>query len=81
MIDHKINGYVASYKDASDLANGIRWVLEHEDQQALSDACVKKVQENYTEEVVAKQYMALYKRLLHQKKIETALCYNRHFQS
>lgn len=68
MIDHKINGYVASYKDASDLANGIRWVLEHEDQQALSDACVKKVQENYTEEVVAKQYMALYKRLLHQKK-------------
>ena len=68
MIDHKINGYVASYKDASDLANGIRWVLEHEDQQALSDACVKKVQENYTEEVVAKQYMALNKRLLHQKK-------------
>ena len=68
MIDHKINGYVANYKDASDLANGIRWVLEHEDQQALSDACVKKVQENYTEEVVAKQYMALYKRLLHQKK-------------
>ena len=68
MIDHKINGYVASYKDASDLANGIRWVLEHEDQQALSDACVKKVQENYTEEVVAKQYMALYKHLLHQKK-------------
>ncbi|WP_302026401.1 glycosyltransferase family 4 protein [Parabacteroides johnsonii] len=68
MIDHKINGYVASYKDASDLANGIWWVLEHEDQQALSDACVKKVQENYTEEVVAKQYMALYKRLLHQKK-------------
>ncbi len=68
MIDHKINGYVASYKDDSDLANGIRWVLEYEDQQALSDACVKKVQENYTEEVVAKQYMALYKSLLHQKK-------------
>ena len=59
---------IFSNKDASDLANGIRWVLEHEDQQALSDACVKKVQENYTEEVVAKQYMALYKRLLHQKK-------------
>lgn len=68
IIDHKKNGYVANYKDASDLANGIRWVLEHEDQQALSDACVKKVQENYTEEVVAKQYMALYKHLLHQKK-------------
>ena len=68
MIDHRVNGYVANYKDAGDLANGIQWVWEHEDRLALSDACVKKVQENYTEEVVAKQYMALYKHLLHQKK-------------
>ena len=67
MIDHKINGYVTNYKDANDLANGIQWVLEHGDQQALSDACVKKVQENYTEEVVAKQYIELYERLLQEK--------------
>ena len=46
MIDHRVNGYVANYKDAGDLANGIQWVLEHEDRLALSDACVKKVQEN-----------------------------------
>ena len=39
-------------------------VLEHEDRLALSDACVKKVQENYTEEVVAKQYTTLYEKLL-----------------
>ena len=64
MIDHRVNGYVANYKDAGDLANGIQWVLEHEDRLALSDACVKKVQENYTEEVVAKQYTALYGKLL-----------------
>ena len=64
MIDHRVNGYVANYKDAGDLANGIQWVLEHEDRLALSDACVKKVQENYTEEVVAKQYTALYEKLL-----------------
>lgn len=67
MIDHKINGYVANCKDANDLVNGIQWVLEHEDQQALSDVCVKKVQENYTEEVVAKQYIELYERLLQEK--------------
>ena len=64
MIDHRVNGYVANYKDAGDLANGIQWVLEHEDRLALSDACVKKVQENYTEEVVTKQYTALYEKLL-----------------
>ncbi len=67
IIDHKINGYLANYKDANDLANGIRWVLEHEDRQALSDACVKKVRESYTEEVVAKQYIGLYERLLQEK--------------
>lgn len=64
MIDHRVNGYIANYKDANDLANGIQWVLEHKDRQSLSDACVKKVRESYTEEVVAKQYMALYKGLL-----------------
>ncbi len=64
MIDHRVNGYVANYKDADDLASGIRWVLEHEDRQALSDACVKKVRDNYAEEVVARQYIALYKKLL-----------------
>lgn len=64
MIDHRVNGYVANYKDAGDLANGIQWVLEHKDRQALSDACVKKVEENYTEEVIAKQYLELYKSII-----------------
>lgn len=64
MIDHCVNGYIANYKDANDLANGIQWVLENKDRQSLSDVCVKKVRENYTEEVVAKRYMALYKELI-----------------
>lgn len=65
MIDHRVNGYVANYKDANDLANGIQWVLEHGDRQALSDACVKKVQENYTDEVIAGKYLALYQNILY----------------
>ncbi|WP_293667301.1 glycosyltransferase family 4 protein [uncultured Parabacteroides sp.] len=64
MIDHKINGYVANCMDASDLANGIQWILEHKDWQVLSDACVKKVQVNYAEEVVAKRYIELYKSII-----------------
>lgn len=67
MIDHKINGYVANYMDANDLANGIQWILNNPNPQVLSNACVKKVQENYTEEVVAKQYIALYEKLLQKK--------------
>ena len=67
MIDHKINGYVANYMDANDLANGIQWILNSPNPQTLSDTCVKKVQDNYTEEVVAKQYIALYEKLLQKK--------------
>lgn len=67
MIDHQVNGYVANYKDSKDLANGIQWVLEHKEPQILSDACIKKVKEYYCEEMVAKQYIDLYKRLLGEK--------------
>lgn len=64
MIDHQVNGYVAEYKNSDDLAVGIQWVLTNKDTAALSDACVKKVQENYTEQVVAEKYITLYEQLL-----------------
>jgi glycosyltransferase involved in cell wall biosynthesis len=64
MIDHKQNGYVAEYKNAEDLANGIEWVLENTEKLNLSDACVKKVKENYSESVVAEKYLSLYHNLL-----------------
>ena len=31
MIDHRKNGYVAEYKSAEDLAEGMRWVLSEAD--------------------------------------------------
>ena len=35
MIDHRRNGYVAAYKDAADLAAGIRWALADADAEEL----------------------------------------------
>ena len=64
MIDHKRNGYVADYKDAEDLARGIRWVLDYPDKARLSEACVEKVQREYAEEVVVKRYIDLYNELV-----------------
>lgn len=64
MIDHKTNGYVANYKDAEDLANGICWVLEEANYEQLSQNARQKVVENYSEDVVAKRYLTLYKSLL-----------------
>lgn len=64
MIDHKENGYLAAYKDADDLATGIDWVLNNADRDKLSRNARKKVEENYSEAVVAKQYIQLYRSLL-----------------
>lgn len=67
IIDHKQNGYLAEYKNVDDLANGIQWVLENNDDGSLSKACIQKVEQNYSESVVAEKYIALYKKLLDQK--------------
>lgn len=64
MIDHNVNGYVANYKDANDLANGINWILNMSERKNLSKACLMKVNERYTEAIVAKQYVRLYENLL-----------------
>jgi glycosyltransferase involved in cell wall biosynthesis len=64
IINHKENGYLASYGDVEDLAGGIEWVLENKDTANLSKACLKKVQKNYTESIVAGKYIDLYKKLL-----------------
>jgi len=64
MIDHKQNGYVAEYKNAEDLANGIQWVLYEADYTRLSEDARKKVESNYSEDVVAGQYLELFNHLL-----------------
>lgn len=64
MIDHQVNGYVAHYKDAKDLAEGIKWVLASEDD--LATKARQKVLNTYSEEKVANQFVELYKSLLNQ---------------
>lgn len=64
IIDHKINGYLAKYLDVTDFAEGIDWVLNRSNSEDISFSCVKKVQTNYTENIVAKKYISLYKDIL-----------------
>lgn len=64
MIEHQVNGYLAEYQSAADLANGIQWVLA-EKSTRLSLNSRKKVTENFSNEIVAEQYITLYKSLLH----------------
>jgi glycosyltransferase involved in cell wall biosynthesis len=61
MIDHRQNGYVARYKSADDLAEGIYWSLFEAEPTDLSFNARRKVLQNYSEEVVANRYIELYK--------------------
>ena len=56
MIDHCRNGYVARYRDAADLAAGIRYVLSHD----LRKAAHEKAKAAYDMLGIAQQYIQLY---------------------
>lgn len=60
MIDHKQNGYVANYKDATDLARGLQWVLKQSSTKHLLEEARNKVLTNYSETTIAKEYIAIY---------------------
>ncbi len=61
MIRHQETGYLANYKDASDLAEGIQYLLEDEARyQVLSKAARSFVRRHYSESVVAHRYEKVY---------------------
>lgn len=61
MIDHLQNGYVARYKDAASLAEGIAWTLDNGSKGAeLSRRCIHKVHATYAQQHVAKRYLDVY---------------------
>jgi glycosyltransferase involved in cell wall biosynthesis len=64
MIDHQQNGYLAEPFANEDLANGIRWVLHEADIPLVSHYAREKVQTHFSMDVVAKQYIELYQRVL-----------------
>jgi glycosyltransferase involved in cell wall biosynthesis len=67
IIDHKVNGYLAGYKNSDDLATGICWAIS-QNPEKIFNVCIDKVRNNYTEDIVAKQYIGLYRSLLDSSK-------------
>lgn len=62
MIDHRQNGYLAAAFDPADLAYGIKWILENNnEQQKLSVNARNKITENHNYDSVANQYLQLFK--------------------
>ena len=63
MIEHGVNGYVARYRDADDLAHGIDQVLSAPNYPELSAAAARKAVANWNEERVTARYVQLYEQL------------------
>jgi glycosyltransferase involved in cell wall biosynthesis len=59
MVDHQQNGYLAEFKNAADMAKGLHETLNG-DANALAASARQKVLDNYTNEIVARQYINLY---------------------
>ena len=64
MVIHQENGYLADYLSAEDLANGIVWVLNQKDRSRLQLNARKKVENDFSPEIVAKKYIEVYQKLL-----------------
>jgi glycosyltransferase involved in cell wall biosynthesis len=60
MVDHQQNGYLARFKDAADMAKGLHEVITAADPSLLAANARQKVLNNYTNEIVAIQYLDLY---------------------
>ena len=69
MIDHQKNGYVARFRDADDLATGIRYVLDEADYAQFSKQCVQKVAHSYSQQSVANRYIEVYEAALQPKEL------------
>ena len=61
IIDHKQNGYLAEYKNTDDLVTGIEWVLS---QPEISERCLEKAENTFSERVVTHQFIDLYRSML-----------------
>lgn len=64
MIDHQKNGYVATYRDAESLAQGMAWVLQHPSYPDLAAQAVRKVVTTYSQTAVALRYIEVYNQAL-----------------
>lgn len=64
MVTPGVDGYLAKYKDATDLASGIKEVLNSPNYPAMAKAAREKAVSAYSEQVVAQRFIDLYERLL-----------------
>ena len=63
IIDHKINGYLASPYDESDFYCGIKWILNNEDYASISRVAREKAIRDFSINKIAQRHVELYESL------------------
>ena len=65
MIEHQRNGYLAKPFEVDDLAHGMAWVLQDDARRSqLADRARQKVEQEFTQELQAERYVALFREIL-----------------
>jgi glycosyltransferase involved in cell wall biosynthesis len=65
MIDHQVNGYLATPFQIDELAGGIAWVLEDESRSLnLAQSARKKVEQEFALDIQAGRYISLFSTIL-----------------
>lgn len=64
LVEHKINGYVAKYKDPNDLKNGVGFLLNlpFQELEKIRQSSREKIKTSFTVEKMAEQYIKLYEK-------------------
>ncbi len=63
IIDHKINGYLASPYDESDFYCGIKWILNNKDYASISRVAREKAIRDFSINKIAQRHVELYESL------------------
>jgi len=66
MVEHLKTGYLAKYKNTTDLLNGIKYILtlQPERLKQITTQALAMIQQNFTSEIMADGYLKLYTSLL-----------------
>lgn len=64
MVKHLENGYLADYKSATDLADGIEWLFLHEDRESIQKEARRTILNHFAPIVVATKHEELYQTLI-----------------
>jgi glycosyltransferase involved in cell wall biosynthesis len=66
MIDHKVNGYLATFKSSTDLAEGMKWVLSSESYESLSADTREIALKRFSVDRSVEMHLDLYENLVNQ---------------